>query len=191
MVQMRCPLSKDRVAVIVIFCIVVGAAVAAGWWQRDNLRWWAAYRWESGLKSDEFLRQSFEEDYEVLNEIRQMLDQDEDVLFITPDTSRMRDDSGDSRNTTAISKERLERYRVLLKTASLENGIVHSGSGTYFIVCEGACPYARYVQKGRGYVYTDAPLSRIVSRLNDTREEGDGYIHLRGNWYLFQSNMCY
>lgn len=134
-----------------------------------------------GLPSERTLVRQFESRRPILDTLRVMSDQDSAFIRISPELV-----IGSTKATSeSLSKERMQRYAVLLRRAGSEAGIARRG-GVVEIIVGSVGLGVSGASNGYAYFPTPPPHEQILSRLAEGHAGATFYRHLDGGWYLFQ-----
>lgn len=131
--------------------------------------------------SDSTLMRLFSDQKSIFNELAAMIEEDKSLERV--------DDTWVHPDPAPISRERLAKYRRLLKNVGCVRGFSHfSGSKgiTIFASCNGLVTGG----SAKGYYYSVTPPGPLVADIDSYRQEHTGlsyevYRHIAGNWYLW------
>ena len=111
-----------------------------------------------------------------------MFAQDDRLVRVADDFTRLRDDWSWPREDVGLTPERWDRYRSLFIRAGLDGGIEREGSDVFFYMSSvGLVGSGR----SRGVVFATSSPAETAPSLDARQGKGISYVVLEGNWYLF------
>jgi hypothetical protein len=157
----------------------------------------------SGLPSDDYLIQNFNQHRQELDKLLDMAHADHEVIRIAPDFTRLESTWQWPRplDQLGFSEERWDEYKQLFKVTGLTNGIESSEEGSIFFSVS-ATGLGNGHGRDKGYVYLSDKAVKGISSLpslddaaiekffaQDPRWNGHAMLfrHLNGRWYLYIS----
>lgn len=130
------------------------------------------------------LRSSFEAKLPTLETLRLMSDEDRAVIRIAPTFTRLETDWSWPRPSEKLgfTEARWNEYRRLFAEVGASEGLDRSEASV--LLTTKACGLG-ISGKSFGYAFLSKKPQSMLSKLDELRVQGIGYIPIRGNWYVF------
>jgi hypothetical protein len=138
--------------------------------------------------SDAAMVKNFQRHKPALAELLQMSKEDEHVIRIATDFTRLDTNWSWPRPDSQLgfSRARWDHYRALFREVGLEAGLSRASNGVYFTVStRGIVSHG----SSKGYFYAERPPTPLVNSLDDEAqrnhpEHGSAFKSISGDWYL-------
>jgi hypothetical protein len=130
------------------------------------------------------LRASFDAKFPAIEKLRRMSEEDKAVIRIAPSFTRLESDWSWPRPSEKLgfTESRWNDYRRLFAEVGASEGLERSGESV--LLTTKACGLG-VSGKSFGYAFLPQRPPSVLSKLEELRTKGVGYVPLRGNWYMF------
>ena len=134
------------------------------------------------IQSESSLRSNFYGDRAAFEEMLELFAQDDHLVRVANDFTRLKHDWSWPREDVGLTPERWDRYRALFARARLDGGIERQGTEVFFYMSSvGLVGSGR----SRGVAFATSRPLETARTLGERQGEGISYVALEGNWYLF------